>query len=67
MFAGAPLKDRDHSGAEGMTVDKTKGEHGNVKRETGNNKDRGEAWKPFKGIKWLLVGELGEPLLIAWA
>ena len=59
-------KGQGNSRAEGRTVDKSKGEHGNVKRRAKeNNKDRAKAWKPFKGIKLLLVDELGEPFLIA--
>lgn len=51
-----------------MTIDKDKSkeEHGNVKRRVkGNNKDKGKARRPFKGINLLLVDEVGEPFLIA--
>jgi len=59
-------RDRDRSRGEGMTVEKSKEEHDNAKRRgKGNNKDGSKAWKPFKGVKLLLVDELGEPFLIA--
>lgn len=51
-----------HSRPEGMTLDNSKEGLGNLKRRA---KDRGKAWKPFKGINLLLVDELGEPFLIA--
>ena len=49
-----------------LAIDKSKEEHGNVKRKAkGNNKDKGKARRPFKGINLLLVDEVGEPFLIA--
>jgi len=60
------LKGQSNSRAEGLTMDKSKEERGNVKRRAkGDKKDRGKAWKPFKGIKLLLVDEVGDPFLIA--
>lgn len=58
-------RNRDHSRAEGgMAVDKSRENHlGKTARR--NHKGRSKAWKPFKGIKLLLVDELGEPFLIA--
>lgn len=60
-------RDREHSKTErGIAVDKNTEEQNNLGKRAGrNNKDRSKAWKPFKGIKLLLVDELGEPFLIA--
>ena len=59
-------RDRDRSRAGGMAVDKGREERDDTRnRGNGNNGDKSKPWKPFKGIKLLLVDEIGEPFLIA--
>ena len=59
-------RDRDRAEVEVEAMDKTKEERDNTNRRgKGNNKDRSKAWKPFKGVRLLLVDELGGPFLIA--
>ena len=61
---------RDRDRAEAMAMDKSKEQEQEERDNTnrrgkGNNKDRSKAWKPFKGVRLLLVDELGGPFLIA--